>query len=41
MLKEKKNLPEEQEIKKEDNSINSLNSSKSGGSDFYQIKTVF
>ena len=31
MLKENKNLPEEQEIKKEDNSINSLKSSKSGG----------
>ena len=31
MLKEKKNLPEEQEIKKEDNSINSLKSSKTGG----------
>ncbi len=31
MLKEKKNLPEEQEIKKEDNSINSLESSESGG----------
>ena len=31
MLKEKKNLPEEQEIKKEDNLINSLKSSKTGG----------
>ena len=31
MLKEKKNLAEEQEIKKEDNSINSLKSSKPGG----------
>ena len=31
MSKEKKNLPEEQEIKKEDNSINSLTSSKLGG----------
>ena len=30
MLKEKKNLPE-QEIKKEDNSINSLTSGKAGG----------
>ena len=31
MSKEKKNLSEEQEIKKEDNSINSLKSSKLGG----------
>ena len=31
MLKEKKNLSEEQEIKKEDNSSNSLKSSKMGG----------
>ena len=31
MLKEKNNLPEEQEIKKEDNSINSYRSSKTGG----------
>ena len=30
MLKETKNLPEEQGIKKEDNSINSLNSGKTG-----------
>ena len=41
MIKEKKNIPEEQEIKKEDNSINSLRSSKSGGADSYQLKTVF